>query len=100
MIEIVSLRTARELKTIVDEMIFLRKRFKMTQGDMAKALGISQPYLCKIESGISRQVPFELIVRMLDLFEIEVFLGNIKINNTPLYGPQNTQTEDIRQNEG
>jgi transcriptional regulator with XRE-family HTH domain len=81
MIEIKSLRTAGNLKAIVDELIFLRKQNKLSQSDLASAVGISQPYLSKIEKGKSLDIPFDLIVKLLGLFEVDLFIGKINTNN-------------------
>jgi predicted transcriptional regulator len=69
--DVTRLKTAGE---VVSQIRDYRRRLHVSQVELADVVGISQPYLCKIEKGVSQDVPLELIMRILDTLGVIVRL--------------------------
>ena len=65
---------AKNASDVVGRIRECRKKIRVTQVELASVVGISQPYLCKIEKGISRDVPLDLVMQILKELEIKVTL--------------------------
>jgi transcriptional regulator with XRE-family HTH domain len=46
---------------VLDLLIETRKKAKLTQGALAEAAGVSQPYISQVESGLIRLDPLQLV---------------------------------------
>jgi transcriptional regulator with XRE-family HTH domain len=45
---------------LLDLLVETRKKAKLTQGELAEAAGVSQPYVSQVESGLIRLDPLQL----------------------------------------
>ncbi len=62
----VDYETIEVKQDLIDKIKKTRKKYDLTQQDLAKALGKSQSWLAKVESGIgTRNVSFELLFKIL-----------------------------------
>lgn len=50
----------------------MRKEKNMSQPELSHILGISQTALCEIESGKTKKIDFQLMMRVCEYFDVEV----------------------------
>ncbi|MBF0366608.1 MAG: helix-turn-helix domain-containing protein [Oligoflexia bacterium] len=50
---------------MIKKMIELRKKRDLTQADLAQILGTTQSVIARIETGVSRRVSFDYLVKIL-----------------------------------
>ena len=63
-----------EAKRILSELIYdLRQSKKMSQKELASAVGVSQPYIAKIEDG-EENLTLETIVKLFSALKTSLFL--------------------------
>lgn len=68
----------------MERLIHLRKNKNISQGQMAKILGITQQAYCNYEKGI-RQIPDDLKIKLADFYSVSVdyLLGRTDDPNPP-----------------
>jgi predicted transcriptional regulator len=75
--DLAPLKPVKEAKNLIEEIRIYRKKYHISQVELSQLVEISQPYLCKIEKGVSRDVPMEVVIRILRELGLAVYVGEI-----------------------
>ena len=61
---------------VISQIVELREKLKLTQAELAKRIGVSQPFIARIENDEASNLSLETLIRIVDALhgEIEILI--------------------------
>lgn len=78
---------------VISQIVELREKLRLTQAELAKRMGVSQPFIAKIENDEASNLSLETLFKIVDALhgEIDIRIRPAKPFHAPIHAPATQQ---------